>query len=93
MSGIQSRFRARFVETARARQKKVESSMAAGDFEAVASELHTLSGEAGLLSFETVADIARRASHATRESDRRNLRELRDLLEQLTAAIGALERA
>ena len=89
MSGIQSRFRAQFVETARVRQKKVETSMAAGDFDAVASELHTLSGEAGLLSFTSVADIARRASHATK-TDRRNLREL---LAELAVAIGALERA
>ncbi len=86
---IQDRYRARFVETSNARRKKIEASLVAGDLPAMASELHTLSGEASLLSFARVADISRRASNAAREGTRGSLHAM---LVELAEAIRAEER-
>jgi HPt (histidine-containing phosphotransfer) domain-containing protein len=80
-------FRAQFVETARRRCDQVESVLER-DLRAAASELHCLSGEASMLDFGRVSDLATVAEQAARGGDAARVRAL---LEELAAAVRAVE--
>jgi hypothetical protein len=85
-------FRQPFVEVARTRYARIEDVLSSGgatDLKPVASELHCLSGEAAMLDFGKVADLARVAEDAAKKSDRSRLGEL---LRELHDAIGVVER-
>ncbi|MBX3229276.1 MAG: Hpt domain-containing protein [Labilithrix sp.] len=62
------------------------------ELRSAASELHCLSGEASMLAFDGVADVARDAEAAARKGDRVRLR---NLVEELRSEIEAVaeERA
>jgi HPt (histidine-containing phosphotransfer) domain-containing protein len=80
-------FRTQFVETARTRCAQV-GSVIERDQGAAASELHCLSGEASMLDFGKVSDLASVAEQAARSGD---VPRVRKLLEELAVAIRAVE--
>lgn len=80
-------FRAQFVEIARKRCGHIES-LVDRDLRGAASELHCLSGEASMLDFGKVSDLATVAEDAARAGDAGRLR---SLLAELAVAIRAVE--
>jgi HPt (histidine-containing phosphotransfer) domain-containing protein len=87
-------FRGPFVEMARQRQKRIAELVGgqgddAAELRSAASELHCLSGEASMLDFARVADLARAAEVAARKADRG---QLRDLVLDLHSAIEAVAK-
>lgn len=81
-------FRTQFVETARRRCEHV-GSVLDRDASAAASELHCLSGEASMLDFGKVSDLASVAEQAARANDAARVR---TLLAELATAILAVEQ-
>lgn len=81
-------FRAQFVETARKRCEQV-ATLVDRDLRGAASELHTLSGEASMLDFGKVSDLATVAEDAARGGDAARVR---TLLVELATAIHAVEQ-
>jgi HPt (histidine-containing phosphotransfer) domain-containing protein len=81
-------FRAQFVETARRRCEHV-GNVLERDPRAAASELHCLSGEASMLDFGKVSDLASVAEQAARGGDAARVRVL---LEELAVAVRAVEQ-
>lgn len=84
-------FRKPFLDVARARYGRIGEALSkngAADLRAVVSELHTLSGEAAMLDFGQVADVARVAEDVARKGDQARLNEL---LRELHDAIVAVE--
>lgn len=80
-------FRAQFVEIARKRWDHI-ASLVDRDLRGAASELHCLSGEASMLDFGKVSDLATVAEDAARTGDSGRLR---TLLSELAVAIRAVE--
>jgi HPt (histidine-containing phosphotransfer) domain-containing protein len=88
---LRESFRAPFLELAWQRHNRIADFVGRGEvseLRSAASELHCLSGEASMLDFATVADLARHAEHAAREGDRPRLVKL---VEELYTAIKAVE--
>lgn len=81
-------FRAQFVEIARKRCSHI-ASLVDRDLRGAASELHCLSGEASMLDFGKVSDLATVAEDAARSGDAARLR---TLLTELGTAIHAVEQ-
>jgi HPt (histidine-containing phosphotransfer) domain-containing protein len=84
---VRESFRAPFVESARKRHQRIATVLGAeepGALRYAASELHCLSGEAHLLDFGRIAELARLAEDAARMGDREQLVEL---LRQIESAI------
>ena len=73
-------FRAPFLEMAWKRHTRiaelVRGAAEAPELRSAASELHCLSGEASMLAFTDVADIARDAEVAAKEGDAQRVRQL-----------------
>lgn len=73
-------FRAPFLEMAWKRHTRiaelVRGAAEAPEMRSAASELHCLSGEASMLAFSRVADVAREAEAAAREGDPQRVRRL-----------------
>lgn len=69
-----------------ARQSRIADG--GSELRAIASELHCLSGEAAMLDYARVADLARVAERAARAGE---LASLRRLVGELAAAIRALQ--
>jgi HPt (histidine-containing phosphotransfer) domain-containing protein len=72
-------FRVPFVQTARERHARLVELVGRGEsteLRAIASELHCLSGEAGMLEFGAVAEIARVAEDAAHGGDRTEVERL-----------------
>lgn len=87
-------FRGPFVEMARQRQRRIAELVGgqgdeAPELRSAASELHCLSGEASMLDFSRVADLARAAEVAVGKGDRG---QLLDLIDDLHAAIEAVAK-
>lgn len=84
-------FRKPFIEVARTRYGRIGEALSKSespDLRPVVSELHTLSGEAAMLDFGQVADLARVAEDAARRGEQGRLT---DLLSDLLKAIVAVE--
>jgi hypothetical protein len=81
-------FRAQFVQTARKRCGHV-GSVVDQDLAAAASELHCLSGEASMLDFGKVSDLATVAEEAARSGDAKRVRVL---LGEIVLAVDAVEK-
>lgn len=87
---VRDSFRGPFVEVARRRHGRVAELIErpdAAQLRSAASELHCLSGEAAMLDFGRVADIARQGEKVARDGDRAALR---DVLTALSKAIQAV---
>jgi hypothetical protein len=82
---IRARFRARFIESARARLTKARASGVAAAL--VASEMHALAGEASLLEFGDCATLARSGEALARAG---RLDECAQVLASLAEAVEAL---
>jgi hypothetical protein len=82
---IRAKFRARFIESARARVSKARAPGAAAAV--VASEMHALAGEASLLEFGDCATLARSGEALARAG---RLDECGEVLASLAAAVEAL---
>ena len=88
---LRETFRAPFLEMAWQRHGRIVELLKrdeVGELRSAASELHCLSGEASMLDFGKVADVARYAEKAAREGDRSRLNQL---MPELLAAIQAVE--
>lgn len=89
---LRETFRAPFLQTAWQRHERVVDLLGGdelgSELRSAASELHCLSGEASMLDFAKVADVARYAEKAAREGDRARLNQL---MTELYAAIKAVE--
>lgn len=88
---LREAFRAPFLQMAWQRHERIADLVGrdeGAELRSAASELHCLSGEASMLDFGKVADLARFAEKAAREGDRARLREL---VTELHAAIKAVE--
>jgi Hpt domain len=73
---LRESFRAPFLQLAWQRHGRIADLVGSGEvaeLRSAASELHCLSGEASMLDFATVADLARHAEYAAREGDRTRL--------------------
>jgi HPt (histidine-containing phosphotransfer) domain-containing protein len=84
-------FRAPFLQMAWQRHTRIADLVNRGDaseLRSAASELHCLSGEASMLDFRKVADVARYAEKAAREGD---YERLVALVTELHAAIKKVE--
>lgn len=89
---VRESFRKPFVDTALSRYARIEEALASSqetELKPVVSELHCLSGEAAMLDFGQVADVARVAEDAARKNERARLT---SLLRDLRAAISVVER-
>jgi len=89
---LRESFRGPFVTSARDRQRRISELIETCDATAlrfVASELHCMSGEAGMLDFGRVADLARIAEREALAGDRARLQ---DLLNDLSEEIAVVER-
>ena len=87
---VRDSFRDAFIQTAEQRHGRVATLLEGSDgaeLRAIASELHCLSGEAAMLDYARVADLARVAERAARAGERTSLRRL---VGELAAAIRAL---
>lgn len=76
---LRESFRAHFLQIAWQRHARIADFVQRGDaveLRSAASELHCLSGEASMLDFGAVADLARHAEQAAREGERPRLAEL-----------------
>jgi HPt (histidine-containing phosphotransfer) domain-containing protein len=82
---LRSKFRGRFIETARARIARTRGPDA--DSGVLVSELHALAGEASLLEFAECARLAREAEQHARAGEGRKCREV---VNALAAAIETL---
>lgn len=84
-SALREKFRAQFAQSATKRYERAASLLSgAGDqapLDAVASELHTLGGEAALVGSADIATLSRIAEDAAHRNDRRVLRHALDQLE------------
>lgn len=83
-------FRAPFLEMAWKRHSRIAELVGGvgqtGELRSAASELHCLSGEAAMLAFVRVADVARDAEAAAKEGDHGRVRDLiRDLADAISA--------
>jgi HPt (histidine-containing phosphotransfer) domain-containing protein len=88
---LRESFRAPFLQLAWQRHSRIADLVARADsaeLRSAASELHCLSGEASMLDFTTVADLARFAEKAAREGNRS---ELTRLVAELHTEIKKLE--
>lgn len=73
---LRESFRGPFLQMAWQRHGRIAELVGraeAADLRSAASELHCLSGEASMLDFGAVADLARHAEQAAREGDRPRL--------------------
>jgi len=68
MDDLLTRFLPRFVESARARIRHAAELFAARDFGKLASEMHTLAGEASVLGLSEIGALARDAEHMARNA-------------------------
>jgi HPt (histidine-containing phosphotransfer) domain-containing protein len=91
---LHEKFREQFVATATERfqtiTRALEGPQSNAMLDGVASELHTLGGEASLLGALDIADLARHGEEAARE---RRRADLRAVLDQLEVAIFAQDLA
>ena len=88
---FQPTFRAPYLQRAWQRHGRIADLVGRGDaaeLRSAASELHCLSGEASMLDFGVVADLARHAEEAAREGDRPRLSKL---IADLHTAIEAVQ--
>ena len=88
---LRESFRAPFLQMAWQRHGRIADFVQRGELaelRSAASELHCLSGEASMLDFGVVADLARHAEQAAREGDRAKLVKL---VAELHAAIKDVE--
>ncbi|OJY28683.1 MAG: hypothetical protein BGO98_07450 [Myxococcales bacterium 68-20] len=88
---LQESFRAPFLQLAWQRHGRIADLVGRGDaaeLRSAASELHCLSGEASMLDFGVVADLARHAEEAARQGDRPRLSKL---IADLHTAIEAVQ--
>lgn len=88
---LRETFRAPFLKTAWQRHTRIADLALRGELaelRSAASELHCLSGEASMLDFVVVAEIARVAELAARGGDREKLKAL---VQDLGTAIRAVE--
>src|SRR5262245_4752989 len=91
LRSMRDSFRPAFVETARKRRERILELLMQPEgagLRGVASELHCLSGEASMLDFARVADLARVAEHAARAGE---LATLKRLVDDLDTALRAIE--
>jgi HPt (histidine-containing phosphotransfer) domain-containing protein len=88
---LRESFRAPFLQMAWQRHTRIVDLVGRGDvaeLRSAASELHCLSGEASMLDFRSVAELARVAEKAAREGDHGRLTQL---VIDLRVAIKAVE--
>jgi HPt (histidine-containing phosphotransfer) domain-containing protein len=88
---LRETFRGHFLQLAWQRHGRIADFVGRGDvaeLRSAAAELHCLSGEASMLDFSTVADIARHAELAARQGDHPRLVKL---VADLHAAIQIVE--
>ena len=88
---LRESFRAPFLQLAWQRHGRIAELVGrddVGELRSAASELHCLSGEASMLDFGAVADIARHAEEAARQGDRPRLSKL---IADLHAAIEVVQ--
>jgi len=88
---LRESFRAPFLQLAWQRHGRVVELVSRGEgseLRSAASELHCLSGEASMLDFKTVAELARVAEKAARDGDRALVQKL---VAELHTAIKGVE--
>jgi CheY-like chemotaxis protein/HPt (histidine-containing phosphotransfer) domain-containing protein len=70
IAGLNERFQARFVETARGRIRSAPDGVASSSPDGIASaagQLHSLAGEAGVLGYAGIVEVARRCEKSLRD--------------------------
>ena len=88
MDDLLARFLPRFVESARERIRRAGELFAARDFGKLASELHTLAGEASVLGLTEIGALARSAEQLARRATTEGCEEK---LAQIERSVSALE--
>lgn len=88
---LRDTFRAPFLELAWQRHRRIVDSLgsAAGELKASAAELHCLSGEASMLDYKDVAELARVGEQAARAGERDRVVAL---VEEIRAALKGVEQ-
>ena len=87
LDDLRAKFRTRFLETARQRLVRVRSPQA--DSGVMASELHSLAGEASILEYDDCAELAKSAERHARAGEARKCRDVIDALAKAVDAIDA----
>ena len=85
LDDLQSRYRSRFVDGARARLTRMRAATA--DLATVSAELRALAGEAAFLQFARCAAVARQADLHARSGEGRKCRDLLGALEEAVSAV------
>ena len=89
---LRESFRAPFLEMAWQRHTRIVDLLAkegSSELRSAASELHCLSGEASMLDFKNVAELARIGEQSAREGDRAHVLAL---VEDIRVALKGLEK-
>ncbi len=88
---LRDTFRAPFLELAWQRHRRIVDSLAdaAGELKASAAELHCLSGEASMLDYKDVAELARVGEQAARAGERARVVAL---VEEIRGALEGVEQ-
>jgi len=87
MDDLLTRFLPRFVESARARIRHAAELFAARDFGKLASEMHTLAGEASVLGLTEIGALARNAEQLARRATVEGCEEQLAQIERSVAAL------
>lgn len=64
---LRAKFLVQFLETAKARVAAAQGAVSSDDAQAAASETHSLAGEAAMLGFDEIGDLARAAEQQAKE--------------------------
>ena len=89
MDDLLARFLPRFVESAHVRIRRATELFAARDFGKLASELHTLAGEASVLGLSEIGALARNAEQMARNATIDGCEEKLAQIERSIAALAA----